>query len=101
VISREGKPPEVVCGDHRPYGKSKTSLEEVKRIRRAGGWVSTRLMLDSFPASSCTFLADIRERSDQCKGTFLHLQINNGRVCGILSVSRAFGDMQLKTRRLE
>ena len=31
----------------------------------------------------------------------LHLQINNGRVCGILSVSRAFGDIQLKTRRLE
>lgn len=64
VISRAGKP-EVLCGDHRPYGKSKTALAEIKRIRQAGGW------------------------------------INNGRVCGVLSVSRAFGDMKLKTRRHE
>lgn len=64
VISRAGKA-EVVCGDHRPYGNSKTSLAEIKRIRQAGGW------------------------------------INNGRVCGFLSVSRAFGDIKLKTRRQE
>lgn len=62
VISRGGKE-EVVCGDHRPYGKSKTALGEIKRIRQAGGW------------------------------------INNGRVCGVLSVSRAFGDIKLKTLR--
>ena len=43
VISRLGKP-EVVGGDHRPYGKSKTALEEIKRIRKAGGWVSIGFM---------------------------------------------------------
>ena len=43
VISRLGKP-EVVGGDHRPYGKSKTSLEEIKRIRKAGAWVSIGFM---------------------------------------------------------
>ncbi|KAI5069646.1 hypothetical protein GOP47_0015947 [Adiantum capillus-veneris] len=64
VIARGGKA-DVVCGDHRPYGKSKTALEEIKRIRQAGGW------------------------------------INNGRVCGVLSVSRAFGDIKLKTLRQE
>lgn len=64
VISRGGKA-EVVCGDHRPYGKSKTALSEIKRIRQAGGWIS------------------------------------NGRVCGVLSVSRAFGDIKLKTLRQE
>ncbi|MCO5600126.1 hypothetical protein L7F22_054234 [Adiantum nelumboides] len=64
VIARGGKA-DVLCGDHRPYGKSKTALEEIKRIRHAGGWIS------------------------------------NGRVCGILSVSRAFGDIKLKTLRQE
>ncbi|MCO5549182.1 hypothetical protein L7F22_002648 [Adiantum nelumboides] len=64
VIARGGKV-DVLCGDHRPYGKSKTALEEIKRIRHAGGWIS------------------------------------NGRVCGILSVSRAFGDIKLKTLRQE
>lgn len=39
VISRTGKA-EVLTSPHRPYGNNKASLEEVKRIRAAGGWVS-------------------------------------------------------------
>lgn len=38
VISRTGKA-EVLTSPHRPYGNNRTSLEEVKRIRAAGGWV--------------------------------------------------------------
>ncbi|XP_038987151.1 probable protein phosphatase 2C 5 isoform X2 [Phoenix dactylifera] len=38
AISRTGKA-EVLTNPHRPYGNNKVSLEEVKRIRAAGGWV--------------------------------------------------------------
>lgn len=38
VISRTGKA-EILTGPHRPYGNNRVSLEEVKRIRAAGGWV--------------------------------------------------------------
>lgn len=38
VISRTGKA-EVLTSPHRPYGNNRASLEEVKRIRAAGGWV--------------------------------------------------------------
>ncbi|VAH61039.1 unnamed protein product [Triticum turgidum subsp. durum] len=38
VISRGGRP-QSLTNFHRPYGNNKTSLEEVKRIRAAGGWV--------------------------------------------------------------
>jgi hypothetical protein len=38
MISRGGRP-ESLTSSHRPYGNNKTSLEEVKRIRGAGGWV--------------------------------------------------------------
>lgn len=52
-----------LCSDHRPYGNSKSSMAEVKRIQAAGGWVS------------------------------------HGRVCGSLSVSRAFGDVPFKSQK--
>ncbi|XP_030460369.1 protein phosphatase 2C 57 [Syzygium oleosum] len=64
VLSRSGKP-EVLTNPHRPYGSSKVSLNEIRRIREAGGWVS------------------------------------NGRICGDISVSRAFGDIRYKTKKIE
>lgn len=64
VISRTGKA-EVLTNSHRPYGNNKAALEEVRRIRAAGGWIV------------------------------------DGRICGDISVSRAFGDMQFKTKKNE
>ncbi|MQL94562.1 hypothetical protein Taro_027219 [Colocasia esculenta] len=64
AISRSGRA-EVVTNPHRPYGNNKVSLEEVKRIRAAGGWIV------------------------------------DGRICGEISVSRAFGDMRFKTKKNE
>ncbi|KAJ4842330.1 Serine/threonine-protein phosphatase PP2A catalytic subunit [Turnera subulata] len=64
VLSRSGKP-EVLTDSHRPYGSSKTSLQEIKRIREAGGWIV------------------------------------NGRICGDIAVSRAFGDVRFKTKKKE
>ncbi|KAF0917897.1 hypothetical protein E2562_021622 [Oryza meyeriana var. granulata] len=64
VISRGGRP-QLVTNFHRPYGNKKTSLDEVKRIRAAGGWIV------------------------------------DGRICGEISVSRAFGDIRFKTRKNE
>ncbi|RLN25069.1 putative protein phosphatase 2C 5 isoform X2 [Panicum miliaceum] len=60
-----GGRPESLTSSHRPYGNNKTSLEEVKRIRAAGGWIV------------------------------------DGRICGDISVSRAFGDIRFKTRKDE
>ncbi|KAG9155475.1 hypothetical protein Leryth_009896 [Lithospermum erythrorhizon] len=62
VLSRSGKP-EVLTNSHRPYGTNKVSLQEIKRIKEAGGWVV------------------------------------DGRICGEISVSRAFGDMRFKTKK--
>ncbi|KAH9553682.1 hypothetical protein CY35_08G025000 [Sphagnum magellanicum] len=62
VLSRGGRAVDL-CSDHRPYGNSKSSMAEVKRIQAAGGWVS------------------------------------HGRVCGSLSVSRAFGDVPFKSQK--
>ncbi|KAF9602226.1 hypothetical protein IFM89_025936 [Coptis chinensis] len=38
VLSRSGKA-EVVTNPHRPYGNNKVSLQEIRIIREAGGWV--------------------------------------------------------------
>ncbi|KAF8380001.1 hypothetical protein HHK36_027470 [Tetracentron sinense] len=59
VLSRSGKA-EVLTNSHRPYGNNKVSLQEIRRIREAGGWIV------------------------------------NGRICGDISVSRAFGDMRVQ-----
>ncbi|XP_022984505.1 protein phosphatase 2C 57 isoform X1 [Cucurbita maxima] len=64
VLSRPGGA-QVLTSSHRPYGNNTTSLQEVKRIREAGGWIV------------------------------------NGRICGDISVSRAFGDIRFKTKKNE
>ncbi|KAK9122192.1 hypothetical protein Syun_019809 [Stephania yunnanensis] len=64
VISRSGKA-ETLTNAHRPYGSNKVSLQEIRRINEAGGWIS------------------------------------NGRICGDIAVSRAFGDLRFKTKKNE
>ncbi|KDP45558.1 hypothetical protein JCGZ_18183 [Jatropha curcas] len=64
VLSRSGKS-EVLTDSHRPYGSNKASLQEIRRIREAGGWIV------------------------------------NGRICGDIAVSRAFGDIRFKTKKNE
>ncbi|KAK9071664.1 hypothetical protein SSX86_008093 [Deinandra increscens subsp. villosa] len=64
VLSKSGKAEELT-DSHRPYGRSKVALQEIKRIREAGGWIS------------------------------------DGRICGDISVSRAFGDIRFKTKKNE
>ncbi|XP_073306786.1 protein phosphatase 2C 57 [Primulina huaijiensis] len=64
VLSKSGKA-EVLTNSHRPYGNNKISLQEIKRINEAGGWIV------------------------------------NGRICGEISVSRAFGDMRFKNKKHE
>ncbi|XP_039056630.1 protein phosphatase 2C 57-like [Hibiscus syriacus] len=39
VLSRAGKA-QVLTDSHRPYGSNQASLQEIKRIREAGGWIS-------------------------------------------------------------
>lgn len=38
VLSSSGKA-EALTESHRPYGSSKASLQEIRRVREAGGWV--------------------------------------------------------------
>lgn len=64
VLSRTGKE-EVLTNPHRPYGSNQASLQEIRRIREAGGWIV------------------------------------NGRICGDIAVSRAFGDKRFKTKKNE
>ncbi|KNA25479.1 hypothetical protein SOVF_006440 [Spinacia oleracea] len=64
VLSRSGKA-EVLTDAHRPYGSNKASLQEIRRINEAGGWII------------------------------------NGRICGDIAISRAFGDIRFKTKKKE
>ncbi|KAG6426584.1 hypothetical protein SASPL_110817 [Salvia splendens] len=64
ALSRSGKA-EVLTDSHRPYGTKPVPLQEIRRIREAGGWIV------------------------------------NGRICGDISVSRAFGDIRFKTKKYE
>ncbi|XP_010520961.1 PREDICTED: protein phosphatase 2C 57 isoform X2 [Tarenaya hassleriana] len=64
VLSRSGQAEELI-DSHRPFGSSKASLQEIRRIREAGGWIV------------------------------------NGRICGDIAVSRAFGDIRFKTKKYE
>ncbi|CAI5473548.1 unnamed protein product [Closterium sp. Yama58-4] len=54
-----------ISDDHKPSGDSSKAQAEIKRINKAGGWVS------------------------------------QGRVCGVIAVSRAFGNVAFKTRKEE
>ncbi|KAG6714226.1 hypothetical protein I3842_05G193400 [Carya illinoinensis] len=38
VLSRTGRA-EILTNPHRPYGSNKVSLQEIKRVREAGGWI--------------------------------------------------------------
>lgn len=49
VISRSGKA-EVLTSPHRPYGNNKVSLDEIRRIRQAGGWVCFPVLFCIFPS---------------------------------------------------
>ncbi|XP_044348849.1 probable protein phosphatase 2C 5 isoform X2 [Triticum aestivum] len=89
VISRGGRP-QSLTNFHRPYGNNKTSLEEVKRIRAAGGWVCF-LFHSSAELPYLNYLVLILHNG----------RIRDGRVCGDISVSRAFGDIRFKTRKNE
>lgn len=51
VLSRSGKV-NVLTNPHRPYGNNMTSLQEIKRIREAGGWVCFSLLTYAFPYQS-------------------------------------------------
>uniref|UniRef100_A0A1J3IJ26 protein-serine/threonine phosphatase n=1 Tax=Noccaea caerulescens TaxID=107243 RepID=A0A1J3IJ26_NOCCA len=64
VLSRSGQIEELT-DSHRPYGSSKAAVQEMKRIKEAGGWIV------------------------------------NGRICGDIAVSRAFGDIRFKTKKNE
>ncbi|XWS61349.1 hypothetical protein CRYUN_Cryun07bG0118600 [Craigia yunnanensis] len=64
VLSHAGKV-EVLNDSHQPYGSNKASLQEIRRIREAGGWIV------------------------------------NGRICGDIAVSRAFGDIRFKTKKTQ
>lgn len=47
VLSRSGKA-EVLTSAHRPYGSNNASLQEIKRVREAGGWVCFPCSFDFF-----------------------------------------------------
>ncbi|CAM8939717.1 unnamed protein product [Rhodiola kirilowii] len=64
-FSRANGKPEILTNPHRPYGRNKVSLQEIRRVREAGGWIV------------------------------------DGRICGDISVSRAFGDVRFKTKKNE
>ncbi|CAH8348065.1 unnamed protein product [Eruca vesicaria subsp. sativa] len=64
VLSRSGQIEELT-DSHRPYGSNKAAVQEMKRIKHAGGWIV------------------------------------NGRICGDIAVSRAFGDIRFKTKKHE
>ncbi|KAF9667313.1 hypothetical protein SADUNF_Sadunf15G0009900 [Salix dunnii] len=98
VLSRSGKM-EVLTDAHRPYGSNKISLQEIRRIREAGGWVcflaisvasSSNLLLTALTFFLAILMIEI----------VLNL-IVNGRICGDIAVSRAFGDMRFKTKKNE
>ncbi|GJP55176.1 hypothetical protein CLOM_g14154 [Closterium sp. NIES-68] len=65
AVMAVGGDAEPISEDHKPSGESAKAKEEIKRINKAGGWVS------------------------------------QGRVCGVVAVSRAFGNIAFKTRKEE
>ncbi|KAL0358864.1 UNVERIFIED_CONTAM: protein phosphatase 2C 57 [Sesamum angustifolium] len=72
VLSRSGKT-EVLTDSHRPYGNNKVSLQEIRRIREAGGWIVNGRICGDISVSRS--FGDIRfknKKSDiQLKGDFV------------------------------
>ncbi|CAM6094503.1 unnamed protein product [Calypogeia fissa] len=50
VLSQGGKAVDL-SGDHRPFGNSKTSVAEIKRIKTEGGWVSNGRLFSTLSVS--------------------------------------------------
>ncbi|XP_065877221.1 protein phosphatase 2C 57 isoform X1 [Euphorbia lathyris] len=99
VLSRSGKA-EALTDYHRPYGRNKASLDEVRRIREAGGWgkacPSTPLWWDPSPDPRSA-----GTRNATGPPFLFFFWIVNGRICGDIAVSRAFGDIRFKTKKNE
>ncbi|XP_042377256.1 probable protein phosphatase 2C 5 [Zingiber officinale] len=74
VISRRGKA-EMLTNPHRPYGNNRVSLEEIKRVRAAGGWIVDGRICGDL-AISRTF-GDIRYKSK--KNEMLMKGVKQGR----------------------
>lgn len=70
VLSRSGKA-EVLTNPHRPYGNNKVSLQEIKRIREAGGWVCFPVLCFIFPVtfSILNILFFVGSLNSSVKGT--------------------------------
>lgn len=104
VLSRSGKA-EILTNPHRPYGSNKVSLQEIKRIREAGGWVCFPVIVFVyFLLSAVNFwFCYAKPNTVSSSNTYCiwFLQIVNGRICGDIAVSRAFGDLRFKTKKKE
>ncbi|XP_051123079.1 protein phosphatase 2C 57 isoform X1 [Andrographis paniculata] len=110
ALSCAGKA-QVLTGSHRPYGNNKVALQEIRRILEAGGWVcwskrSPLLIIRSWQHFNCSASFVSLIYSAHLPGVCLIainscVQINNGRICGDISVSRSFGDMRFKTKKNE
>ncbi|KAH9780156.1 protein phosphatase 2C 57 [Citrus sinensis] len=79
VLSRTGKA-DVLTNPHRPYGSGQVSLQEIRRIREAD--------LSDVSASGSTTYVLVFGSAE------ILLPISNGRICGDIAVSRAFGDIR-------
>ncbi|KAH9780154.1 protein phosphatase 2C 57 [Citrus sinensis] len=96
VLSRTGKA-DVLTNPHRPYGSGQVSLQEIRRIREAD-------LSDVSASGSTTYVLVFGSAEillpvicDHRTGT----TISNGRICGDIAVSRAFGDIRFKTKKNE
>ncbi|KAB5524088.1 hypothetical protein DKX38_021837 [Salix brachista] len=98
VLSRSGKM-EVLTDAHRPYGSNKISLQEIRRVREAGGWVC--FLAISVASSSSLLLTALTFFLAILMIEIVLNLIVNGRICGDIAVSRAFGDMRFKTKKNE
>lgn len=83
VLSQSGKAQELT-NSHRPYGRNKVSLQEIKRIREAGGWVCySFLFLILLHCFSCIHIyiislwivlpSETESKSITCSSIFLNL----------------------------
>ncbi|KAJ0045554.1 hypothetical protein Pint_05087 [Pistacia integerrima] len=117
VLSRSGKA-EILTNPHRPYGSNKVSLQEIRRIREAGGWVCFSILQILFLLLTFSFSSSGQFALNFCIPQLvillqnLNIQISlgctkeyflivNGRICGDIAVSRAFGDIRFKTKKNE